>query len=151
MTALADLIAADDVVCGFRADDVGAGGAGILRRALARRGYPSADIARISGALLDREREVSTVCGDVLALPHARDKKITEFVAGLGENAQGMIEGNPSVRVIVAFVSPEADRSGHLALLASLARLSRDSATIAAVATAADPPAVVEILRQHSV
>ena len=149
MTALADLIAADDVVCGFRADDVGAGGAGILRRALARRGYPSADIARISGALLDREREVSTVCEEVLALPHARDAKIAVFVAALGVNAQGVIEGNRILRVIVAFVSPESDRSGHLAFLAWLAGLSRDSRTIDAIAAAADPQAVVEILRRH--
>ena len=149
MTALADLIAADDIVCGFRAGDVGSGGAELLQRALGRRGYSSEDIERITAALLAREREVSTVCGEVLALPHARDAKIGEFVAGLGVNAQGVIEGNRILRVVVAFVSPEGDRSGHLALLASLARLSRDSRTIDAIAVAADPQAVVEILRQH--
>src|SRR5437867_10248228 len=130
MDRVADLIAADDVVCGFRAANVGSGGAEILQRALVRRGYSSEDIERITAALLAREREVSTVCGEVLALPHARDAKIAEFVAGLGMNAQGVIEGNRTLRVIVAFVSPEGDRSGHLALLASLARLSRDARAI---------------------
>jgi len=150
VTALADLIAAEDVICALRADDVGSGGAELLRRALGRRGYPPDDITRITAALLDREREVSTVCGDVLALPHARDAKMTEFVAGLGVNSQGVIEGNPALRVIVAFVSPEGDRNAHLALLASLARLSRDSRTIDAIASAAGPQAVVEVLRRHS-
>src|SRR5205807_7661625 len=111
--------------------------------------YAPTDIERITAALLAREREVSTVCGAILALPHARDAAIAEFVAGLGVNANGVIEGNRTVRVIVAFVSPEGDRSGHLALLASLARLSRDARTIDALATAANPQAVVEILRQH--
>ena len=146
MISRADLIAADDVVRGLRAADVGAAGVEILRRALERRGYPPDDIARVTAALLDREREVSTVCSDVLALPHARDAKIREFVAALGVNADGVVEGNHNLRVVVAFVSPEHDRSGHLALLASLARLSRDAHTIDALATAADPRAVVEIL-----
>ena len=146
---IADRIAADDIEIGIRAADVGSAGARLLEHALSRRGYPPDDVARIVAALVERERQISTVCSDTLALPHARDTKIGEFVIALGTNAEGVMDGNRALRVVVAFASPEGDRSGHLELLASLARLSRETQTVKAIAEANDAQAVMEILRAH--
>lgn len=139
---LIDLLTTDDVVFGIRAADIGAAAASLLRITLPRHGVEPAETERLVQAVLARERETPTLCG-AIAIPHARDARVTEFLVAIGINR----EATP--RVLIAFLSPEARRAEHLDLLARLARLSRDQAAISAIAAATTAEAVLEVIRER--
>ncbi len=146
---LADLLGKDDIAFGIRGSDIGAAAAQLLQQTLPRRGFSSSDIQRLITAVIAREREAPTRCGTI-AIPHARDPHLSAFVMAIGINALGVVDRVPTPRVIIAFLSPEAKRSEHLELLATLARLSRDQAAIDTIATATDPEAVLTVIRTRS-
>jgi mannitol/fructose-specific phosphotransferase system IIA component (Ntr-type) len=142
---LTDLIEPGDVVIGARSTTVGLAAADILRATLPRRGFSSADVERFVAAVLEREREAPTLCG-AIAIPHARDPQLQQFVAAIGINPAGIIDGPGAPRVLIVFLSPDAKRSEHLALLASLARLGRDTTLVASLAAASTAEDVVRLL-----
>jgi mannitol/fructose-specific phosphotransferase system IIA component (Ntr-type) len=142
---LSDLLETDDIVFGIRGADIADAAAQLLGRTLPRRGYQPADVARIIDAVIAREREAPTLCGTI-AIPHARDARCGSFVAAIGINPGG-VAGTGSPRVLIAFVSPDARRSEHLALLSSLARLARDQGAVNAISAAADPQTVLDAIR----
>ena len=143
---LDELLHAEDIVFGLRAPSIGEAAAQLLGEVLPKHGFSDADTHRLVEAVLARERELPTLCGQI-AIPHARDAALSSFVAGVGINPGGVIEGRPEPRVLIAFLSPEQRRSDHLALLASLAQISRNKATIDAIASAHDANDVMEFLR----
>ena len=145
---LIDLLTADDVVFDIREPDVGAAAATLLRTTLPRHGFAAADVARLVDAVLARERETPTLCG-AIAIPHARDAQVSQFIVSIAVNPAGVVEGVGAPRVLIAFLSPEAKRSEHLELLARLARLSRDQAAISAMAGAGDGAGVLEVIRER--
>ena len=61
---------------------------------------------------------------------------LSAFVAAIGINSGGIVERSPAPMVLIVFISPEAKRNEHLALLASLARFGRDDAAVASMAAA---------------
>ncbi len=142
---LSDLLETDDIVFGIRGADIADAAAQLLGRTLPRRGYQPGDVARIIDAVIAREREAPTLCGTI-AIPHARDARCGTFVAAIGINPEG-VAGTGSPRVLIAFVSPDARRSEHLALLSSLARLARDQGAVNAISAAADPQTVLDAIR----
>lgn len=141
-----DLMTPNDVVFGIRGADIGAAAASLLRSALPHHGLEPAEVERLVQAVLARERETPTLCG-AIAIPHARDAKVKDFIIAIGINRDGVVEGQATPRVMVSFLSPAARRNEHLDLLARLARLSRDNGTISAIAAAGGPAAVLEIIR----
>ena len=143
---LIDLLTADDVVFGIREADIGAAAARLLRTTLPHHGLDPAEIERLVAAVLARERETPTLCG-AIAIPHARDASLKEFLAAIAINPDGVVEAPAAPRVLIAFLSPEARRTEHLDLLARLARLSRDQAAISAIAGAGGREEVLEIIR----
>ena len=146
---LAGLLSVDDIVFGLRAPDISAAAAALLEQTLPRRGFSPSDVHRLVGAVVAREREVPTRCGPI-AVPHARDSRLQSFVIAVGINPDGVIEV-PPLRVIFAFLSPEQKRDEHLALLAALARLSRDQAALDSIATATNAEAVIDTIRSRTV
>ena len=130
---LSDLIGPGDIVVGVRAADIGTAAALLLRETLPRRGLAPVDVERLVAAVLEREKEAPTLCG-VIAIPHARDPLLESFVAAIGINPGGVFQGSAALRVIIVFVSPEAKRSEHLALLSSIARFGRDDAAVSSMA-----------------
>ena len=145
---LIDLLTAADVVFGVRAPDIGAAAARLLRTTLPHHGFAPAEVERLVGAVLARERETPTLCG-AIAIPHARDAHVPQFIVSIAVNPAGVVEGAGAPRVLIAFLSPEAKRSEHLDLLARLARLSRDNAAISAIAAAKDGAGVLEVIRKR--
>ena len=145
---LIDLLTADDVVFAIRGADVGAAAASLLRTTLPRHGIERAETERLVQAVLARERETPTLCG-AIAIPHARDARVKDFLIAIGINPDGVVEGEATPRVLIAFLSPEARRAEHLDLLARLARLSRDNAAISAIAAATTAEAVLEVIRER--
>ena len=130
---------------GLRATDLGAAAARLLRQTLPRRGFASIDVERLVLEVLERENEAPTLCGSI-AIPHGRDPLLSSFVAAIGINAGGLIEGLPGPMVMIAFVSPESKRKEHLALLSSLARLGRDEAAVALIAGALSVEELVRVI-----
>src|SRR5437763_2857979 len=145
---LIDLLTADAVVFAIRGADIGAAAASLLRITLPRHGVEPAETERLVQAVLARERETPTLCG-AIAIPHARDARVKEFLVAIGINPDGVVEGEATPRVLIAFLSPEARRAEHLDLLARLARLSRDNAAISAIAAATTGEAVLEVIRER--
>ena len=142
---LSDLIEPGDIVIGVHAPDIGTAAAQLLRETLPRRGFAPGDVDRAVNAVLEREREAPTLCGSI-AIPHARDPRLQSFVAAIGVNATGIVDGSPTPKVMIVFISPEAKRSEHLALLASLARFGRDDAAVASMAAATSAEDVVRFI-----
>jgi mannitol/fructose-specific phosphotransferase system IIA component (Ntr-type) len=145
---LIDLLTADDVVFGIREPDIGTAAARLLRTTLPPDGFAPAEVERLVAAVLARERETPTLCG-AIAIPHARDAQVSQFIVSIAVNPAGVVEGVGAPRVLIAFLSPEAKRSEHLDLLARLARLSRDQAAISAMAAAKDAEGVLEVIRER--
>ena len=143
-----DVLIADDVVFGIHGPDIGAAAATLLRITLPRHGVEPAETERLVQAVLARERETSTLCG-AIAIPHARDAQVKEFLVAIAVNPNGVVAAPSSTRVLIAFLSPEARRAEHLDLLARLARLSRDNAAISAIAAATSAEAVLEVIRER--
>lgn len=143
------LLEPDDVVFGIRGSDVAAAAAQLLETTLPLHHFSKADVDRLVHAVIARERLTPTLCG-AIAIPHARDPELTRIVAAIGVNPEGAIEGPNAPRVIISFLSPDAQRSEHLALLSSIARLSRDQAAMDAIAAATSAGAVLKILAAHA-
>lgn len=143
---LSDLIEPGDIVIGVHAANIGAAAAHLLQETLPRRGLGPVDVERIVGAVLERELEAPTLCG-AITIPHARDPLLPSFVAAIGINPGGVVEGSPAPTVMVVFISPAAKRTEHLALLASLARFGRDDAAVTAMAAATTVEDVVRLIR----
>ncbi|HEY8712625.1 MAG TPA: PTS sugar transporter subunit IIA [Thermoanaerobaculia bacterium] len=145
---LSNLLTLGDVVFSLRASDIGAAAAQLLTRTLPQHGYTRTDVDRLIQRVLERERQSPTLCGP-MAIPHARDNELEKFVGAIGVNREGVITGSPSPRVIVTFVSPDHERSEHLALLSSIARLSRDQDAVSGIADAGDAQTVIDLVRAH--
>jgi len=142
---LSDLLRPTDVVIGLQAADIGAAADILLHQVLAARGFDADEIDRLVREVLVREKEAANMCGPI-AIPHARDARIASFIAAVGINPAGVTTAAPVPRVMIAVLSPEAQRSEHLALLASLARLSRDRAVVDELEAATSGEEVVAIV-----
>ncbi len=144
---LSDLVSVDDVIIGVRARDVGEAAAQVLERTLPRLGFSPDEVKRLSAAVVAREREMATTCG-AAAIPHARDGAVKSFIAAIGTNRDGIVEGQRDPRVIIAFLSPSSKTSEHLQLLASLSRLAHESKVMDAIAEPTTAERVVELLKR---
>jgi mannitol/fructose-specific phosphotransferase system IIA component (Ntr-type) len=143
---LAELLQPGDVTIRFRASDLTAAASTLLRGALVRHQVPEATIESIMKAVAERESEGSTLCGTI-GLPHARDKHVDGIIAAVGLNPDGVLEGRPEPRIVIAFVSPEGKRDQHLHFLSEAARLSRDASRVDRIVKAADEGAAIEAMR----
>jgi mannitol/fructose-specific phosphotransferase system IIA component (Ntr-type) len=143
---ISDVIGADDVVLGLRGNDIANAATQLLQQTLPRHGLPKHEVHRLIDKVTAREQEMPTTCGTG-AIPHARDAAITSFIAAIGVNPDGIIEGQRQPRVIIAFLSPESQRNEHLAFLASLSRLVSSAEKTDALARAATAADVVALLQ----
>ncbi len=84
-----------------------------------------ASVARVTRALLDRERVMSTGVGGGVALPHAQSSAVKEFVVAIARLSEPIdfeaLDGKP-VRLIFLAVGPE-DRTGLMRVLTRISRL----------------------------
>jgi mannitol/fructose-specific phosphotransferase system IIA component (Ntr-type) len=143
---LSDVIGAGDVVLGLRGSDIANAASQLLHQTLPKHGLPQDEVQRLIDKVTAREQELPTTCGTG-AIPHARDAAITSFIAAIGVNPDGIVEGKRQPRVIIAFLSPESQRSEHLAFLASLSRLVSSAEKTDAIARAATAADVVALLQ----
>jgi mannitol/fructose-specific phosphotransferase system IIA component (Ntr-type) len=144
---LSDFVQAGDIVLGVRARDIAGAAAEMLGKTLPGHGYAPDVVRRLIDAVIAREQEMSTACG-ASAIPHARDAAVGTFVAAIGTNGGGIIEGEREPRVVIAFLSPLDKHAGHLELLAALSRLAHDTAAMNAIAEAKTAEEVVALLKR---
>ncbi len=99
--------------------------AGLAARAA---GLAPAEVAR---AVLAREEQASTAVGRGIAVPHARVEGLAQPVVALGLAGAGVdfgeLDGEP-VRIVFLVLTPSADTSAQLEILADLSRTLRSEA-----------------------
>lgn len=143
---ISDVIGAGDVVIGLRGSDIAGAATQLLQQTLPKHGLPQEEVHRLIDKVVRREKEMPTTCGTG-AIPHARDAAISSFIAAIGINPAGIVAGKQQPRLIIAFLSPESQRSEHLAFLASLSRLVSSAEKTDAIARAVTARDVVALLQ----
>ncbi len=83
-------------------------------------------------ALLEREKIGTTGFGDNIAIPHCRIDNISDFVVGVVTLENGVdfnsIDKKP-VRLAVFLIGPESEKSKHIQVLSSIAKLLKSDDT----------------------
>ena len=101
-----------------------------LAGVVARR-HPELDMARLVGALEDRERLNSTALGDGVAIPHGKLPGIRRVFAAFARSRAGVdfqsLDGKPT-HLFFLLVAPEDSAGAHLKALARISRLLKDAA-----------------------
>lgn len=100
--------------------------------------------------LLDRESTMSTGMGGGVAVPHAKSDRCRAMTVALGRVPEGVdfkaIDGRP-VRLVFLLLGPPDSTRLHVDLLARVAYLVKAPGVIDSLTAAADPAAVLSILR----
>jgi fructose-specific phosphotransferase system IIA component len=97
----------------------------------------------------DREKIMSTGIGYGIAIPHALSDNVTEPAAALGTKPAGIeygsLDGKPA-SIVFLLISPKADSSPHIKILAHLSRVFRHAAvrdSLLGCSSAEDAAAVI--------
>jgi PTS system nitrogen regulatory IIA component len=113
-------------------------------------GHPEIDHRRLTTALRERERQVSTALADGVAVPHARLAGVTRIVAALGRSPSGIAcgshDGKPT-HLFLLLVVPEDSPGAHLKVLATASRLLHDARCRRQLLEAPDATALLQVLR----
>lgn len=100
-------------------------------------------------ALKNRERSMSTGVGFGIAIPHAYSDLFSEPVVMIGRSRMGIdfsaLDDQP-VKIVMLVIAPEHDRSRHLWIISTGARLFHNKDIRNSIEHAADPERIVEIL-----
>lgn len=144
--AISGLIGPEQVVVGLRVGDKAQLLAELARRAAAAVPVPA---PALLAALQAREQLGSTGLGRGFALPHARLPNLPKAYALLVRLARAIdfqaVDDKP-VDLVLLLLTPEAEASQHLSILAALSRPFRDEAVLQRVRKATDATAVYENL-----
>jgi mannitol/fructose-specific phosphotransferase system IIA component (Ntr-type) len=109
------------------------------------------DEGAVLEALLEREAAQSTGIGGGVAVPHAVYPKLGSTVIELALSPGGVdflsLDGKP-VHTFFLLLSPPADCSTHIKLLARIARLMRQPNVLDTLLAAASPDEVIERIRE---
>jgi mannitol/fructose-specific phosphotransferase system IIA component (Ntr-type) len=109
------------------------------------------DEQAVLGAVLDRERALSTGVGQGIAVPHATVKDLPGPIVALGRTTAGIdfdsIDDTP-VRLVFLLLTPEGDIPLHLKLLSRISRLCQQPALRDKLLTVSKPKLILDALKQ---
>jgi mannitol/fructose-specific phosphotransferase system IIA component (Ntr-type) len=91
------------------------------------------DVQMVVDAALSREQVLHSGVGHGVAVPHARVAGLAQPVVAVGVSPEGIAWGSRdgrAVRIVIFLLTPEEDARLHLDLLASIATVLRDPATV---------------------
>ena len=112
--------------------------------------HAPAEIEAILGAVLDREREMTTGFGDGVAVPHGRTPFVDRLVVAAGVAGVPVeydaLDGRP-VELLFLLVAPEVAAGAHVKVLSRLARLLRRDEIRRQLCSTTDAAAFVRIVR----
>ena len=104
----------------------------------------------ILGAILARERRLSTGLEHGVAIPHGITDAIEDEVAAIGLFPEGVpfdaSDGQPA-RIVILLITPELKRSRHVTNLAEIARQMRRGELRDSLLAACSPDAAITALR----
>ncbi|MFO7785888.1 MAG: PTS sugar transporter subunit IIA [Thermodesulfobacteriota bacterium] len=106
---------------------------GVLEELVAAviRHEPSIDKSTLVKVLLERERLGSTGIGDGVAIPHGKYHGISRPLISFGRSREGLdfdsMDGQPA-HLFFLLVAPEGSANIHLKVLATIARILKNSA-----------------------
>lgn len=113
---------------------------------------PDFDPGKITRAIQDREKIVSSWIGPGIAIPHARLPGWEGITVAVGRSRKGIAfdssDGNP-VNILILIVSDDKDPDQHILLLAEIAKTLRDLALKQLVMTARTGAEVYRLLITH--
>ncbi len=82
--------------------------------------------------ILDREAKMSTGIQDGIAIPHGKTSAVSEMIACVGINKDGVdyesLDGKPS-RLFIMTLSPENRTGPHVQFLAQISQILKESET----------------------
>ncbi len=114
--------------------------------------HPEIDVARLVGALEERERLNSTALGDGVAIPHGKLPGIRRVFAAFGRSRQGVdfqsIDGKPT-HLFFLLAAPEDSAGAHLKALARISRLLKDATFRQRLLEAPDAHAIWTTIRDE--
>jgi len=114
---------------------------------------PRADLPKLVEQLEKRERQMSTVMGHGIAIPHALTAEVTEAVILLGRSRNGVSYASSlfhrPVRLLFVILAPESERARYLEILSHLARLVRRRRVGDGLLRARSPAEAISLLRKH--
>ena len=87
----------------------------------------------IYAALQQREQLGSTGFGKYIAIPHCQLKNLDNFLISIAISKKGIdfdSLDNKKTKIFVTIVGPEADRNGHLKLLATISQILKEPGII---------------------
>jgi DNA integrity scanning protein DisA with diadenylate cyclase activity/mannitol/fructose-specific phosphotransferase system IIA component (Ntr-type) len=109
--------------------------------AVATARFRDLDRGEVLRGLLARESTMTTYLGSGVALPHVRVKMRRRFVFAVGRSKDGLaydgLEKSEKVRLVFLLVASERARD-YLSVLASVARLARDTELVGSLISAPD-------------
>lgn len=124
---LLDIIAKDAIILQLQAADKRSAIAELVN-AIDSSGKVT-DVQQVLGAVLDREKIMSTGIGNGVAIPHGKSDAVSELVAALGIKKEGIdfesLDGEPAF-IFFLLVSPPDISGPHIKALARISRLLKD-------------------------
>jgi PTS system nitrogen regulatory IIA component len=114
--------------------------------------HPELDVAKLVGALEERERLNSTALGDGVAIPHGKLPGLKRVFAAFGRSRQGVdfqsLDGKPT-HLFFVLAAPEDSAGAHLKALARISRLLKDPTFRARLLEAPDAHAIWTTIRDE--
>jgi mannitol/fructose-specific phosphotransferase system IIA component (Ntr-type) len=147
--SLADFTRRELMVLALRERDA-AGIIGELSRVLREQDCVP-DVLPFYQAALNQELLANSANGFGMAVAHARLSGVKQLQFALGRAAQPVIwgaKGSWPVQLIFLLAVPATDAAAYLHLLSNLARLGRNSETLAELLAAPDAPGLLAVLRK---
>ena len=147
---LSELLIEDLVLLPLEAADKWEAISTLARSAAHHGGWTADRLERVHGALLARERSMTTGMEFGVAIPHAAVDGLSEVVAVLGLSQEGIpfeaLDRQPA-RILVCLIIPRDKKLLHIKTLAEIARLLSRPAVRKRLLDAASPADVMAVIR----
>ncbi len=147
---LSELLDEDNIITELKTGDK----KGVLEElveAVAHR-EPSIDEHSLIQVLLERERLGSTGIGDGVAIPHGKYQGVSQPLVSFGRSSEGLdfesMDGQPA-HLFFLLVAPENSANVHLKVLATIARILKNSAFRKALMVARSRSEIYEKIVQY--
>jgi mannitol/fructose-specific phosphotransferase system IIA component (Ntr-type) len=147
---LSELLIEDLVLLPLEAADKWEAISTLARSAAQQGGWTSERLARVHGALLARERSMTTGMEAGVAIPHAAVDGLTDVIAVLGLSHDGIpfeaLDRQPA-RILVCLIIPREKKLLHIKTPAEIARLLSRASVRARLLEATTPADAMAVIR----
>ncbi len=108
------------------------------------------DQEAVRGALIEREKSMSTGIGNSVAIPHCTTAKVNDIVAVMAISPKGIdfdaIDNNP-VKIIILLLVPKNKLTQHIKTLANIAKIMSDENLRSDILEMKTPEAIIKTIK----